>query len=51
MKDELREAIKNCAKSAKATRDANEALKFTQAVINATQALALIKREGLEEAE
>ena len=42
MKDELRKAVKHCAELAGSTKDANEALKFTQAAINAAQALALI---------
>ena len=48
MKDELKKAVKHCATLAGSTKDKDEALKFTQAAVNAANALALIEREKLE---
>lgn len=42
MKEELEKAVTECAKRAAAALDSNDALKFTQAAVNAANALAQI---------
>ena len=43
MENEIREAIKELVEKAKNTRDANDALKFSQSALNLAHTLATLK--------
>ena len=43
MKDKLEKAVKSCADKAESAEKSDDALKFTQAALNATHALRTLK--------
>lgn len=47
MEEKLKEAIKSCAEKATDAKTPDEALKFTQAALNASHALATLKLNNL----
>ncbi len=46
MKEQLEQVIKSVAQKASETKSADEALKFTQAALNAAHALSIIVNAG-----
>ena len=42
MKDELEKAVKHCAEKAIKAKDSNDALKFTQAALNAAHTINVV---------